>query len=461
MSSIAVRLANEKMLDYSKYNASEMRALFENSQSVLEKERKKNSNLALSLIEYEKNAALMQDKINKLLSRLTKTKEHYQIQIQEFSKIQIELKQQIEIKEKTIIEMKSKLQAKASPSKVNELQTLIIDLKNQLDIKEKMIIDLKSKVKSETSTSSKVEELQNIIIDLRAQNTSLSNQINKLISNNKEFELNKTIESLQSKVSELSSTAQQYIDRANHQKELFNKVQNDNIELKNTLSTVNKQLIDSLEQNKKLNKLLDISKQKEESFNIQTTTANQNVNKYTQMAKELAEQLSHETEKYAQLEKKYEELSQKSSTTSYEEQRLNAIISNLREENDRLSAKNRELNNTIFTYNMDKKYKITPKNCKCCCDTDNASREHRECVRIEGELIRIKSENVQNKKELEFMRENSLDLKKYGFLLADAVGSSFDPDRAEEEIKRLLEIAREHHQKVNDTARVPLDPFDY
>lgn len=453
-------IAKERIISYCSINDKDLRSLYENSQQVLEKERHKSYNLSLSLLEYEKNAALLQEKIRKLLNRVTQTKEYYITEIKKYTSINIELKKQIEIKDQTIYDMQSKYGSQASPTKLNELQNKLIDLKKQIEIRDKTIYELNAKIISNTSSNSKVTELQNIIIELKKQNTDLSTQLGVLLSNTKERELNQTIETLQAKLSESTAKEQEAMNNANIQKDLFNKSQSENVELKTTLSKVNQQLIESIEQNKKLNRLLDISKQKEESFTIQNNTAVQNANKSTLIAKELANKLAEETEKYSQLQQKYEELTKKSGLSEIDQRKYESIIANLREENDKLSSKNRELNNVIFSYNMDQKYKITPKSCKCCCDTDDASREHREFVRIEGELIRIKSENSRYIKEIENLTGNSFDLKKYGFMLADAVGSSFNPENVNEEIRRLIEIARDHHQKVNDTARVPLDPFD-
>ena len=53
-----------------------------------------------------------------------------------------------------------------------------------------------------------------------------------------------------------------------------------------------------------------------------------------------------------------------------------------------------------------------------------------------------------------------LNLKKFGFLLADALCQHFNPSRVKFEVKRLIEVARSEHIQLSESARVLLNPFE-
>ncbi|OHT09983.1 hypothetical protein TRFO_20978 [Tritrichomonas foetus] len=68
-----------------------------------------------------------------------------------------------------------------------------------------------------------------------------------------------------------------------------------------------------------------------------------------------------------------------------------------------------------------------------------------------GEVLR----KIQNSKRDTF----SIDVKRFGFLLADALCQHFNPAQAKNEVERLIEVARSEHIKLSETTRIPLDPF--
>ena len=86
---------------------------------------------------------------------------------------------------------------------------------------------------------------------------------------------------------------------------------------------------------------------------------------------------------------------------------------------------------------------------------------------LEKKLITAESEKLkqmemikQRNKEENNQEMSYLDLKKIGFILAEALCQRYNPGKANSEIQRLIEVARQEHIKLSETVRYPIDPFN-
>lgn len=82
---------------------------------------------------------------------------------------------------------------------------------------------------------------------------------------------------------------------------------------------------------------------------------------------------------------------------------------------------------------------------------------------LEKKLITAESEKL---KQMEMIKKRNkeemsyLDLKKIGFILAEALCQRYNPGKANSEIQRLIEVARQEHIILSETVRYPIDPFN-
>ena len=87
-------------------------------------------------------------------------------------------------------------------------------------------------------------------------------------------------------------------------------------------------------------------------------------------------------------------------------------------------------------------------------------RLNREVIRLETQITKLKDELFRANQQIKVFNEDALTLSRFGFLLADAVCSSYNPRNVECEIERLIQIVRAEHIALSDSARFPLDPLN-
>lgn len=101
---------------------------------------------------------------------------------------------------------------------------------------------------------------------------------------------------------------------------------------------------------------------------------------------------------------------------------------------------------------------------------DNQSAYHDKEIEInclKKKIVALEAEKIKLADSLKKVQLNknpeskNIDMKKIGFLLADALCQRYNPSRVSFEIKRLIEIVRSEHIKLSESVRVPLDPFDH
>ena len=94
-------------------------------------------------------------------------------------------------------------------------------------------------------------------------------------------------------------------------------------------------------------------------------------------------------------------------------------------------------------------------------DTEEENKRlNKEIIRLETLLTKTKDELYRSNQQVKVYNDDALTLSRFGFLLADAVCSSFNPRCVEYEIERLIEIVKSEHIALVQSTRVPLDPFD-
>ena len=87
-------------------------------------------------------------------------------------------------------------------------------------------------------------------------------------------------------------------------------------------------------------------------------------------------------------------------------------------------------------------------------------RLNREIIRLETQITKLKDELFRANQQIKVFNEDALTLGRFGFLLADAVCSSYNPRNVECEIERLIQIVRAEHIALSESARFPLDPLN-
>ena len=87
-------------------------------------------------------------------------------------------------------------------------------------------------------------------------------------------------------------------------------------------------------------------------------------------------------------------------------------------------------------------------------------RLNREIIRLETQLAKTKDELYRANQKIQVFDQDALTLSRFGFMLADAVCSTYNPRNVECEIERLIEIVRSEHLAFVQSTRVPLDPLD-
>lgn len=101
------------------------------------------------------------------------------------------------------------------------------------------------------------------------------------------------------------------------------------------------------------------------------------------------------------------------------------------------------------------KYAINEKDKEINCLKRKIHLLEAEKIKLVDSLKKFQIQNNQN------TDVNMMDMKKIGFLLADALCQRYNPSRVAFEINRLIEVARYEHIRLNESVRVPLDPFDH
>lgn len=80
-------------------------------------------------------------------------------------------------------------------------------------------------------------------------------------------------------------------------------------------------------------------------------------------------------------------------------------------------------------------------------------------VMAESELTKTKDALNSATQKVKSIEQNGVTLERHGFALADALCQHFNPRNVENELKRLVEVARDEHIQLSETGRVKLNPF--
>lgn len=90
--------------------------------------------------------------------------------------------------------------------------------------------------------------------------------------------------------------------------------------------------------------------------------------------------------------------------------------------------------------------------------TRESARLRAECVRADAKASRLRDESNTLSAKCGAVGDEAMNLKRFGFSLADALCQRFDPTHIDCELHRLLAIARNEHIEFSE--RVPLNPYN-
>jgi hypothetical protein len=90
----------------------------------------------------------------------------------------------------------------------------------------------------------------------------------------------------------------------------------------------------------------------------------------------------------------------------------------------------------------------------------------RERIASEAKLAKLRDQTTGLTARFGLLDDEAMNLQRFAFLLADALGESFDPNLGEQELQRLLVIAKEcrvtgseNHHQLDHSGRIT-DEFD-
>lgn len=384
---------------------------------------KKNEENNENLIEYLTIINNLKNHIMKLKNELNKIEEREKTGKNHFFKINDQLKFE------KLQNEQFQIQIESYKSKLEELQIENLRIKNFLDHNE-------NSYQSNISQNRKNQDQFNLSKQQNESNQLESevNHLKNLLKNSqKEIEcLTEKTQIFQNLINDLKNTENQ----SNLLKEKLFQLNEENEKIRNENEENKKNFVQKIQKLKSsLSKIqAENQKLKTELQNVGKMTSTHDFNSNNELLKTsfLNIESNNDKETITNNEKMFKTGS--ASTSSYQ---FNSFSSGVSNEDNQL------------------KYAINEKDKEINCLKRKIHLLEAEKIKLVDSLKKFQIQNNQN------TDLNMMDMKKIGFLLADALCQRYNPSRVAFEINRLIEVARYEHIRLNESVRVPLDPFDH
>lgn len=151
-------------------------------------------------------------------------------------------------------------------------------------------------------------------------------------------------------------------------------------------------------------------------------------------------------------ERKVLELSQENNSLMIESRKLKI-------KNEALIVEKQQLNDLISGLGLDHKNLVVKRKDSLFQNANTYTLQQRENIRLATELQKVKEKLITSEKTIQQLRTEGLTPDKYGYLLAEAINESYNPRNAEVELVRLIDIAREQHDLLVSSIRVPVSSY--